>query len=149
MARLSAGRSSIRGSLSGRGKIYSFFLKCRDPRWPHGSSSSVARRGPSLAINWPSREADYSLHSVPEIRMSGALPHHSPLDFMQRDKFTFNYNITVVYRLFFLLFRLTLNKAHLVFEPHIRRKQFMDNMALSSSYIVAAVALMRVDPMKH
>jgi len=82
--------------------------------------------------------------------MSGALlPLPVWLHDVQRDKFTFNYNITVVYRLFFLLFRVTLNTAHLVFEPHIRRKQFLDNMALSSSYIVAVVTLMRVDPMKH
>jgi hypothetical protein len=36
-----------------------------------------------------------------------------------------------------------------MFELHIRRKQFMDSVALSSSYIVGAVTLMQVDPMKH
>jgi len=82
--------------------------------------------------------------------MSGALP---PLPVwlhdVQRDKLTFNYNITVVYPLFCLLFRVRLNKVHLISELYIRRKQIMDNMALSSNYIVAAVALIQVDPMTH
>lgn len=75
---------------------------------------------------------------------------HSPYDHdVYRDKFTFNFNITFVYPLFFILFGVTLNKVHLIFELHIRRRQFIDGIVVSSSYIVAAVSLMQVEPMRH